>query len=90
MERGYAALQVMENHIKTENISPSRPKLTVADIAVYDYTPSPTAAIHLATFPAIRGLAEEGRRQTLASIPMDLAARAAECGRRSAGVAARP
>jgi len=37
IERGYAALQVMENHLKTHDISQPG-QLTVADIALYGYT----------------------------------------------------
>ena len=54
MERGYAALQVMENHLKTHAYFATG-QLTVADIALYGYT---HVADHcdydLATFPAIR------------------------------------
>ena len=55
MERGYAALQVMENHLKTSPYFAAG-QLTVADIALYGYTAmSPTAAIiDLEAFPAIR------------------------------------
>ena len=37
MERGYAALQVMENHLKTHAYFAAG-QLTVADIALYGYT----------------------------------------------------
>ena len=37
MERGYAALQVMENHLKTHDYFADG-RLTVADIALYGYT----------------------------------------------------
>ena len=37
MERGYGALQVMENHLKTNSYFAAR-QLTVADIALYGYT----------------------------------------------------
>src|SRR3984885_9160410 len=54
MERGYAALQVMENHLKTHEYFATG-QLTVADIALYGYT---HVADHcdydLASFPAIR------------------------------------
>src|SRR6266851_1423483 len=54
MERGYAALQVMENHLKTHAYFATG-QLTVADIALYGYT---HVADHcdydLTTFPAIR------------------------------------
>ena len=54
MERGYAALQVMENHLKTHEYFAAG-QFTVADIALYGYT---HVADHcdydLSTFPAIR------------------------------------
>jgi glutathione S-transferase len=54
MERGYGALQVMENHLKTHEYFAAG-QLTVADIALYGYT---HVADHcdydLSTFPAIR------------------------------------
>jgi glutathione S-transferase len=37
MERGYAALQVMENHLKTNDFFAAG-QLTIADIALYSYT----------------------------------------------------
>src|SRR5499425_3909251 len=37
MERGYAALQVMDNHLKTHDYFAAN-QLTVADIALYGYT----------------------------------------------------
>jgi len=37
MERGYGALQVMENHLKTHEFFAAG-QLTVADIALYGYT----------------------------------------------------
>jgi len=37
MERGYAALQVMENHLKSHQYFAAG-QLTVADIALYGYT----------------------------------------------------
>jgi glutathione S-transferase len=54
MERGYAALQVMENHLKThEHFAAGQ--LTVADIALYGYTHvADRCDYDLATFPAIR------------------------------------
>ena len=61
MERGYAALQVMENHLKTHQYFAAG-QLTVADIALYAYT---HVADHcdydLATFPADPSLAAPGR-----------------------------
>ena len=54
MERGYAALQVMENHLKTHQYFAAG-QLTVADIAVYGYTHvADRCDFDLATFPAIR------------------------------------
>ena len=54
MERGYAALQVMENHLKTHGYFAAG-QLTVADIALYGYTHvADRCDYDLATFPAIR------------------------------------
>src|SRR5919201_2530510 len=54
MERGYAALQVMENHFKTRAYFAAG-QLTVADIALYGYTHvADRCDYDLATFPAIR------------------------------------
>jgi glutathione S-transferase len=54
MERGYAALQVMENHLKTRAYFAAG-QLTVADIALYGYTHvADRCDYDLATFPAIR------------------------------------
>ena len=54
MERGYAALQVMENHLKTHRYFAAG-QLTVADIALYGYTHvADRCDFDLATFPAIR------------------------------------
>jgi glutathione S-transferase len=54
MERGYAALQVMENHLKTHEYFATG-QLTVADIALYGYTHvADRCDYDLATFPAIR------------------------------------
>ena len=54
MERGYAALQVMENHLKTHEYFAAG-QLTVADIALYGYTHvADRCDFDLATFPAIR------------------------------------
>jgi glutathione S-transferase len=55
MERGYAALQVMEDHLKTHEYFAAG-QLTVADIALYGYTHvADRCDFDLATFPAIRG-----------------------------------
>jgi glutathione S-transferase len=54
MERGYAALQVMENHLKTRAYFAAG-QLTVADIALYGYTHvADRCDFDLETFPAIR------------------------------------
>src|SRR6187401_3791179 len=54
MERGYGALQVMENHLKTHEYFAAG-QLTVADIALYGYTHvADRCDFDLATFPAIR------------------------------------
>ncbi len=54
MERGYAALQVMENHLRESDYFAAG-QLTVADIALYGYTHvADQCDFDLATFPAIR------------------------------------
>ena len=54
MERGYAALQVMENHLKTHEYFAAG-QLTVADIALYGYTHvADRCDYDLATFPAVQ------------------------------------
>ena len=54
MERGYAALQVMENHLKNHAYF-AADQFTVADIALYGYTHvADRCDFDLATFPAIR------------------------------------
>ena len=54
MERGYAALQVMENHLKTHDFFAAN-QLTVADIALYGYTHvADRCDFEFSTFPAIR------------------------------------
>jgi len=54
MERGYAALQVMENHLKTHDYFATG-RLTVADIALYGYTHvADRCDYDLTTFPEIR------------------------------------
>lgn len=53
MERGYAALQVMDNHLKT-NAFFAAGQLTVADIALYGYTHvADQCDFDLSPFPAI-------------------------------------
>ena len=54
MERGYAALQVMENHLKSHDYFAAG-QLTVADIALYGYTHvADRCDYDLAAFPAVR------------------------------------
>ncbi len=54
MERGYAALQVMENHLKTHPYFAAN-QLTVADLALYGYTHvADRCDYDLSTFPEIR------------------------------------
>jgi len=63
LERGYAALQVMENHLKTHEYFAAC-QLTVADIALYGYTMSPTAAIMISRHSrrSARGCGGSSRR----------------------------
>lgn len=54
MERGYAALQVMENHLKSHEYF-AADQLTAADIALYGYTHvADQCDFELSGFPAIR------------------------------------
>jgi glutathione S-transferase len=54
MERGYAALQVMENHLRHREYFATG-RFTIADIALYGYTHvADRCDYDLATFPAIR------------------------------------
>jgi glutathione S-transferase len=54
MERGYRALQVMEDHLRTHNYFAAN-MLTVADIALYGYTHlAEQCDYDLSGFPAIR------------------------------------
>ena len=54
MERGYAALQVMENHLKTHDYFAAG-QFTVADIALYGYTHvADQCDYDLSAFPAVR------------------------------------
>ena len=54
MERGYAALQVMENHLKTHHYF-AADQLTIADIALYGYTHvADQCDFDLSTFPAVQ------------------------------------
>src|SRR5512139_486763 len=70
MERGYAALQVMENHLKTHTYFAAG-QLTVADIALYGYTHvADRCDYDLATFPSIRAWLRRVE-QTPGFVPMD-------------------
>ena len=61
MERGYAALQVMENHLKTHDYFAAN-QLTVADIALYGYTHvAELCDFELLDLPLDPRLAETGR-----------------------------
>ncbi|MDB5618432.1 glutathione S-transferase family protein [Tardiphaga sp.] len=54
MERGYAALQVMEDHLKTNDFFAAG-QLTIADIALYGYTHvAEQCDFDLGSFPAVR------------------------------------
>ena len=54
MERGYAALQVMEDHLKTNDFFAAG-QLTIADIALYGYTHiAEQCDFDLDSFPAVR------------------------------------
>ena len=54
MERGYAALQVMENHLKTHDYFAAG-QFTIADIALYGYTHlAHECDFDLTAFPSIR------------------------------------
>jgi len=54
MERGYAALQVMENHLKIHDYFAAG-QFTIADIALYGYTHvADQCDYDLAAFPAVR------------------------------------
>lgn len=54
MERGYGALQVMENHLKTHDYFAAG-RLTLADIALYGYTHvADQCDFDLSGFPSIR------------------------------------
>jgi glutathione S-transferase len=70
MERGYAALQVMENHLKTHAFFAAS-QLTVADIALYGYTHvADQCDFDLATFPQVRAWLRRVE-QTPGFVPMD-------------------
>jgi glutathione S-transferase len=70
MERGYAALQVMENHLKTHEFFAAG-QLTVADIALYGYTHvAGQCDFDLSPFPSI-GAWLRRVEQTPRFVPMD-------------------
>ena len=70
MERGYAALQVMENHLKTHQYFAAG-QMTVADIALYGYTHvADRCDFDLSTFPAIRAWLRRVE-QTIGFVPME-------------------
>ena len=81
MERGYAALQVMENHLKTHRYFAAG-QLTVADIALYGYTHvADRCDFDLATFPAIRDWLRRVE-QSPGFVPMDWPPEVGRGGRR--------
>ena len=87
MERGYAALQVMENHLKTHEYFAAG-QLTVADIAMYGYTHvADRCDFDLATFPAIRTWLRRVE-QTQGFVPMDWQPGAADSEVDAPGIAA--
>jgi glutathione S-transferase len=70
MERGYAALQVMENHLKTHDYFAAG-QFTVADIALYGYTHvADQCDYDLSAFPAVRSWLRRVE-QTPGFVPMD-------------------
>jgi glutathione S-transferase len=84
MERGYAALQVMENHLKTHRYF-AADQLTVADIALYGYTHvADRCDFDLATFPAIRDWLRR-IEQTPGFVAMDWSAEVGEVADVAAG-----
>lgn len=63
MERGYRALQVMEDHLRTHDYFAAG-QLTVADIALYGYTHvAELCDYDLAAFPAIRAWLKRVERE---------------------------
>ena len=70
MERGYRALQVMDDHLKSHDYFAAG-HLTVADIALYAYTHlAHTCDFDLETFPAIRAWLRRIEREP-DYVPMD-------------------
>jgi glutathione S-transferase len=85
MERGYRALQVMEDHLATRSYF-AADMLTVADIALYGYTHlAEQCDYDLSAFSAIRTwlrrIEREPRFVTMQMLPPDRAAVAAAAGR---------
>jgi glutathione S-transferase len=73
MERGYRALKVMEDHLKTHDFFAAN-QLTVADIALYGYTHVANQCdFDLAAFPSVRAwlkrIEQQPRFVTMDSIP---------------------
>ncbi|MBC7578615.1 glutathione S-transferase family protein [Tardiphaga sp.] len=70
MERGYAALQVMEDHLKSNDFFAAG-QLTIADIALYGYTHVANQCdFDLESFPAIRHWLRRIEQQT-GFVPMN-------------------
>jgi glutathione S-transferase len=85
MERGYAALQVMENHLRTHDFFAAE-QLTIADIALYAYTHvADKCDFDLTAFPSIRTWLRRIEQQP-GFAGMD--GRAAPSGNATAGIAA--
>jgi len=85
MERGYAALQVMENHLRTHDFFAAG-QLTIADIALYAYTHvADRCDFDLTTFPSIRGWLRRIEQQPGFA---DMDGSAAPPGNAAAGIAA--
>ena len=87
MERGYAALQVMEDHLSNREYFAAE-QLTVADIAMYGYTHvADRCDYDLETFPAIRAWLRRVE-QARGFVPMDWAPKASETEVDAPGIAA--
>lgn len=85
MERGYRALQVMEDHLQTRDYFAAN-QLTVADIALYAYTHvADQCDYDLAGFPKVRAWLRRVEREPR-FVPMDWAP--AEVPEDQAGIAA--
>ncbi len=71
MERGYGALQVMENHLRNRDFIAAS-QLTIADIALFAYTHlAEQCDFELSTFPSIRRWIARVQEQP-GFVPMDL------------------